>query len=112
MMKNIQIREAVSGAIRNGLFENTSIYTGTANENDFVFNCAEKQGDLQANLTKPMTQGKEILGFHGLRLVCDECARPLHLYGQNFIEGYTDGRANILRCLCDVHAAELEVIEQ
>lgn len=47
--------------------------------------------------------------FSGLRLVCDECAAPLHLYGENFIESYTEGRANSLRCLCDLHADELGV---
>ncbi len=41
--------------------------------------------------------------------VCDECARPLHLYGENFIETYTNGKANVLRCLCDLHADEMEV---
>ncbi len=41
--------------------------------------------------------------------VCDECARPLRLYGENFIETYTNGKANILRCLCDLHADEMEV---
>ncbi len=49
--------------------------------------------------------------FYRLRLVCDECARPLHLYGENFIESYSNGKANIMRCLCDLHAAELEVSE-
>ncbi len=32
---------------------------------------------------------------------------PLWLAGENFIDSYSDGRANILRCLCDIHAAEL-----
>jgi len=41
--------------------------------------------------------------------VCDECALPLRLYGQNFIETYTGGKVNVLRCLCDLHAAEMEV---
>ncbi len=41
--------------------------------------------------------------------VCDECALPLKLYGSNYIESYTNGRANILRCLCDLHADEWEV---
>ena len=46
----------------------------------------------------------------GLRsLVCDECCAPLHLYGENFIESYAEGQANILRCFCDLCAAELEV---
>ncbi len=44
--------------------------------------------------------------FGGLRLVCDECASPLHLYGANFFDTYTNGTANILRCLCDICAAE------
>jgi hypothetical protein len=40
-------------------------------------------------------------------IICDECARPLYLYGSNFIESYTAGQANVLRALCDRHAAEL-----
>ncbi len=44
--------------------------------------------------------------FTDLRLVCDECAAPLWLYGENFIETYTNGRANLLKCLCDLCAAE------
>ncbi len=44
--------------------------------------------------------------------VCDECARPLHLYGENFVETYTNGKANVLRCLCDLHADEMEVKER
>lgn len=40
---------------------------------------------------------------------CDECARPLHLYGENFIETYTNGKANALRCLCDLCADEMGV---
>ncbi len=51
------------------------------------------------------------LPFRLQRLVCDECARPLYLYGENFIDSYTDGRANVLRCLCDIHADEMEVCE-
>jgi len=50
--------------------------------------------------------------FTGWRLVCDECAAPLHLYGENFIETYCNGRANILKCLCDLHAAELLEVEK
>ncbi len=47
--------------------------------------------------------------FAGMRLVCDECSAPLHLYGEHFVESYTNGDANILRCLCDLHAEELEL---
>ncbi len=43
--------------------------------------------------------------------VCDECAAPLHLYGENFIDSYTDGQANILRCLCDLCAEEFGLSE-
>jgi hypothetical protein len=39
--------------------------------------------------------------------VCDECCLPMRLYGENFIESYSRGRANTLKCLCDLHAAEL-----
>ncbi len=44
---------------------------------------------------------------------CDECALPLRLYGENFIESYTNDKANPLRCLCDLHAedGELDVAE-
>ena len=44
--------------------------------------------------------------FTGMRLFCDECSVPLWLYGENFFETYTNGTANILRCLCDLCAAE------
>ncbi len=36
----------------------------------------------------------------------DFCFAPLRLYGENFIDSYTSGEANILRCLCDTHAEE------
>jgi hypothetical protein len=45
--------------------------------------------------------------FNVMQIPCDECARPLYLYGSNFIESYTAGQANVLRALCDRHAAEL-----
>ncbi len=47
--------------------------------------------------------------FADMRLVCDECASPLRLYGENFIETYTNDKANVLRCLCDLHADEMGV---
>jgi hypothetical protein len=45
--------------------------------------------------------------FDGFSLFCDECSSPLWLYGANFIESYSNGYANTLRCLCDLHAEEL-----
>jgi hypothetical protein len=45
--------------------------------------------------------------FDGTSLFCDECSLPLWLYGANFIESYSNGYANTLRCLCDLHAEEL-----
>jgi hypothetical protein len=44
--------------------------------------------------------------------VCDECCLPMRLYGENFIESYTNGHANTLRCLCDLHAAELMEVSE
>jgi hypothetical protein len=41
--------------------------------------------------------------------ICDECALPLRLYGEAFIESCGNGRGGILRSLCDSHAAESEV---
>ncbi len=49
--------------------------------------------------------------FRGLRLVCDECALPLHLYGENFFDSYNNGRANILRVLCDLCALNHGLLE-
>jgi hypothetical protein len=40
---------------------------------------------------------------------CDECSLPLQLYGENYIETYTDGKVNVLRVLCDLHAEETGV---
>jgi hypothetical protein len=41
--------------------------------------------------------------------VCDECSLPLRLYGENFIESYSNGKANSLRVLCDIHAEGLDL---
>jgi hypothetical protein len=51
--------------------------------------------------------------FDEMHLVCDECCAPLWLAGANFIESHTNGRANVMRALCDLHAEEfgLEVAE-
>ncbi len=49
--------------------------------------------------------------FADMRLVCDECCLPIHLYGENFIETYTDGKVNTLRVLCDLHAEEFYSLE-
>jgi uncharacterized protein YmfQ (DUF2313 family) len=43
------------------------------------------------------------------KFCCDECALPLRIYGENFVETYSNGRVNILRCLCDLHAEEFEL---
>ncbi len=39
-------------------------------------------------------------------IICDECARPLRLYGENFNDSNTNGSANPPLGLCDTHAAE------
>ncbi len=48
---------------------------------------------------------------HTTTFACDECALPLHLYGENYIETYTDGKVNVLRVLCDLHAEEFGFLE-
>jgi hypothetical protein len=53
------------------------------------------------------TPTRNKIQFNLTAFVCDECALPLRLYGANFIENYSYGHANTLRCLCDLHAAEL-----
>jgi hypothetical protein len=84
----------------------------------------DREANQEATQADPIKNNSELLAptfpsltreppdrktFLGLAFVCDECARPLHLYGENFIETYTNGNVNVLRCLCDLHAAELEV---
>jgi hypothetical protein len=44
-----------------------------------------------------------------ISFACDECNLPLQLYGENYIETYTDGKVNVLRALCDLHADEFEL---
>ncbi len=56
------------------------------------------------NTTNEKTQQ---LKLPGCFLVCDVCERPLHIYGENFIDAYTNGKAVVRRCLCNDHAAEL-----
>jgi hypothetical protein len=64
-----------------------------------------------ANLQFVSTTSRlDLLGdyfFNVMQIPCDECALPLSLYGSNFIESYTAGQANVLRALCDRHAAEM-----
>ncbi len=70
---------------------------------------AAKTPSITVKVIDGQNEARPHFCFIGMRIVCDECAAPLHLYGENFIETYTDGRVNILRCLCDIHADELEV---
>ena len=68
------------------------------------------QNKLQHNSSREWLESTKLSRLPERKaFVCDECARPLHLYGENFIETYTNGKANTLRCLCDLHAEELEV---
>lgn len=53
-------------------------------------------------IKKPKSSKLSTTSFRSF--VCDECAAPLSLYGANFIESYSKGSANVLRCLCDLHA--------
>jgi hypothetical protein len=48
---------------------------------------------------------------HTLSFACDECSLPLQIYGENYIETYTDGQANPLRCFCNTHAEEFGFLE-
>jgi len=87
----------------------------TTNETKLQFNSAPSRANLlkQSRLSR-LPQRKtsklpESPFLETMAFVCDECSRPLHLYGENFIETYTGGKANILRCLCDLHADEMEV---
>jgi hypothetical protein len=64
-------------------------------ENGFVMSqYTPKQNKIQFNLNS---------------FVCDECCAPLRLYGQNFFDAYARGKCSLLRCLCDLCSAEMEV---
>ncbi len=69
------------------------------------------QRKFQLILTDVPSAENCLFRFAGMRLVCDECSAPLHLYGEHFIDSYTNGYANTLRCLCDVHNEEFELSE-
>ncbi len=64
-----------------------------------------------SNSTTTLNEIQIDFRFAGMRLVCDECAAPLHLYGEHFIDSYTNGQANVLRCLCDLHSDEFGLSE-
>ncbi len=72
-------------------------------------NIPQNKSQFQPKLINLPAAETSLFRFAGMRLVCDECAAPLHLYGENFIETYTKGKVNILRCLCDIHADEMGV---
>ncbi len=67
-------------------------------------NVTTTQHKIQRNAHQPRRKTNTRSDFSAF--VCDECCVPLHLGGENFIESYANGRANILRCLCDSHAEE------
>jgi hypothetical protein len=50
--------------------------------------------------------------FIGMRLACDECCLPLHLYGENYVESYANGRATLHKALCDSHADEFRGVQK
>ncbi len=77
----------------------------TTTQNKFQFNSTTSRLPERKTSMLPESPFLETMAF----FVCDECARPLSLYGENFIETYTNGTANILRCLCDLHADEMGV---
>jgi hypothetical protein len=67
--------------------------------------------DMTNNSTKATefqykTSGLAKLSHTTTNFFCDECCLPLRLYGENHIKSYTGGQSNILRALCDSHAAE------
>ncbi len=74
-----------------------------------VLNC----GNQPPRITTTVFDGQNstVPFFEMTSFVCDECCLPLWLYGANFIESYTIGRANILRCLCDNHAEAFGFLE-
>ncbi len=84
----------------------------TTNQNNFQFNSRRmwlESTKLSRLPVRKKLKSSDLSFIKMTAFVCDECAMPLSLYGENFVESYTNGRANILRVLCDLHAAELEV---
>ncbi len=70
-------------------------------------NTNAKQIKFQVLLQANPATAINLFQFDGMSLFCDECCLPLWLYGANFIESYSNGYANTLKCLCDLHAEEL-----
>ncbi len=96
-MKSEKAEALESDGSNKNLTDNLTMRNSTLNPNQF-------QLEITVNIkckSRPV--------YRGFNFVCDECARPLHLYGENFIETYTNGKVNVLRCLCDLHADEMEV---
>jgi hypothetical protein len=50
--------------------------------------------------------------FTGVGLTCDECCLPLYLYGENYIEVHANGRAYLLKALCNSHADEFRGVQK
>jgi hypothetical protein len=82
----------------------------TKNEkNQIIFNVGSQPPTITVTAFGGPTAG-EPRSFIGGRRACDECCLPLHLYGENYIESYANGRAPLFKALCDAHASEfLEV---
>jgi len=91
----------------NNNFNDQKNYTKSDEKTQLVFNFGSQPPRITTTSYAGQNAGDPHFCFIGMRLVCDECAVPLLLYGENFIESYKAGKANVLRCLCDLHAAEL-----
>ncbi len=87
--------------------QSVSMKNHTTNLSRLQFNSTSSRGDLLER-TK-LSRLPERKTFKLSAFVCDDCCLPLHLYGANFIETYSGGKVNILRCLCDTHAEEFEL---
>ncbi len=88
----------------------TSIICSKTNEKTSKTNFKGEIDSNYNNTKQPefqyKTSGLSKLSQTTTNFVCVECNLPLSLYGENHIKSCTGGQSNILRTLCDSHAAE------
>ncbi len=91
-------------------FNERSNYNQSEEKNQFIFNFGKQPARITFTFFDDQSAGVPTFRFTGVPLACDECALPLYLYGENYVESHTGGRAYLRKALCNSHAAEfLEV---
>ncbi len=81
-------------------------------KNQLNFNFGKQPARITFTFFDDPNAGVPTFRFTGAPLACDECALPLRIYGENYIESHADGRAYLLKAFCNSHAEEFRGVQK